>query len=176
MRIKVTDLKATTIGGSIIVNMIIPHAYAEAVNSIIRSFKAGNEYELKQYRQKRSINANNYMWLLADEIAKALNTTKEEVYRHAISNVGVFYEMGFTSAEAMQAFKRIWQSNGTGWLTRSVDELTLHAYKGSSKYNTQEMSRLIDFVVDEAKGLGIETKPKEEIDALLKQWGEKTSD
>ena len=35
------------------------------------------------------------------------------------------------------------------------------------------MSRLIDYIVEEAKELGIETKPQEEIDALLKSWGEK---
>ena len=113
------------------------------------------------------------MWLIADEIAKVLHSTKEEVYRKAVGDVCVFYEIEFKSSESMQAFKRIWHSNGTGWLTKSLDEVTLHAYKGSSKYNTQEMSRLIDYIVEEAKELGIETKPQEEIDALLKSWGEK---
>lgn len=173
MRFKITALNAATMGGSVIINMIIPHAYSEAVNGLIGGFKAGNEYELKQYKQKRSLNANNYMWLIADEIAKVLHSTKEEVYRKAVGDVGVFYEIEFKSSESMQAFKRIWHSNGTGWLTKSLDEVTLHAYKGSSKYNTQEMSRLIDYIVEEAKELGIETKPQEEIDALLKSWGEK---
>ena len=45
------------------------------------------------------------------------------------------------------------------------------AYYGSSTYNTTEMSRLIDYVVDEAKELGIETLPPEQLNAMKESWG-----
>ena len=93
------------------------------------------------------------------------------IYRHAISHVGVFTEMQFSSPEAMERFKSIWQGNGIGWLTHSINDTTLHAYAGSSTYNSTEMHRLIEFLMDEAQALGIETKPQEEVDALLKSWG-----
>ena len=43
-------------------------------------------------------------------------------------------------------------------------------YKGSSEMNRKEMSILIDGLVSECKEAGIETKPKAEIDSLLKEW------
>lgn len=173
MRFKVTALNAAVMGGSVIVNMIIPHAYSEAVNGFLGGFKAGNEYELKQFKQKRSLSANALCWVYCNELAKKLKTTKEEIYRNAISYVGVFEEIKVATPEAAKRFKKIWCSHGVGWLTKSVNETTIHAYYGSSTYNTQEMARLIDFLQDECKAQGIETKPQEEIDALLKQWGEK---
>ena len=41
--------------------------------------------------------------------------------------------------------------------------VTVMAYWGSSAYSTAEMSRLLDDVVEEAKGLGIETATPEQL-------------
>ena len=46
-------------------------------------------------------------------------------------------------------------------------------YYGSSSYNTAEMSKLIELIVQECKQQGIETKPKAEINALLESWDKK---
>ena len=173
MRIRINALNASPMGGSIIVNMIIPKAFSNAVETIIRSFKAGCEYDLKQFKQKRSLSANALCWVYCDELAKKLQTTKEDVYKNAISYVGVFEEIKFATPEAAQRFKKIWYSHGVGWLTKSIDECTLLAFYGSSTYNTQEMARLIDFLQGECKSQGIETKSEAEINSLLDQWGEK---
>jgi hypothetical protein len=45
-------------------------------------------------------------------------------------------------------------------------------YYGSSTYDTAQMSRLINIIVEECRQLGIETKSKEEVESLLRQWGE----
>ena len=45
-------------------------------------------------------------------------------------------------------------------------------YHGSSVYNAEEMARLIDCLVDDAKQIGVETRPQWEVDALLQEWGE----
>lgn len=41
---------------------------------------------------------------------------------------------------------------------------------GSSSYDTKEMSRLIDYIADEAKGLGIETMTPDELAQLKAAW------
>ena len=46
-------------------------------------------------------------------------------------------------------------------------------YSGSSEFDTAQMSRLIDNIVQDAKALGIETMPPKDLDALLEHWGEK---
>ena len=43
-------------------------------------------------------------------------------------------------------------------------------YYGSSSYNTAEMTKLIDLIVQECKQLGIETKTPEELRSLLDSW------
>jgi nitrogen regulatory protein PII-like uncharacterized protein len=43
-------------------------------------------------------------------------------------------------------------------------------FKGSSEYDTREMSILIDGIVSEAKALGIETLSKEELENLKNSW------
>lgn len=173
MRFKVNDFNASPIGNSIIVNMIIPRTFFQAVQSLLDAFKRANknvDFEISIYKEKRSLSANNYFWKLADELAKKLHSTKEEVYREAISHVGVFYELSFKETKAIEEFERIWKSNGTGWIVVPLDECTVHAYKGSSKYRTDEMSRLIDYIQTECKAQGIEVRPQEEVEALLKQW------
>ena len=43
--------------------------------------------------------------------------------------------------------------------------------KGSSEYDTGEMSRFIDGVISECKELGIQTMTPDEIEELKQKWG-----
>lgn len=45
--------------------------------------------------------------------------------------------------------------------------------KGSSTYNTREMSMLIDGLVSECRDAGIETMPQEELERMMKDYGKK---
>ena len=72
--------------------------------------------ELKE--DKRSLDANSYMWVLCDKIAKKLSQdgtliTKEMVYKDAISNMGIFETM-IISEKALENFKRVWAKNRIG--------------------------------------------------------------
>ena len=160
-------------GDSIVFNMSIPSSYKNAVQSFIDGFNAVYDYELKRVKQKRSLSANGYAWVLMDKIAAALRITKEEVYRKAINDVGVFTEIKVKDADAARRFKQIWQANGLGWLTKTVNDTTVYAYYGSSTYDTAEMARLIDYIVDEAKRLHIETLPPEKLEIMKTEWGKK---
>lgn len=173
MKIKINALNAMKIGGNIILNISIPSKFKSAVESFVNGFNAANDYELAKVKKKRSLSANGYAWALMDEIAAALRITKEEVYRKAINDVGVFTEMRFKDAEAARRFKPIWQANGMGWLTKTIDDTTVYAYYGSSSYDTAEMARLIDYIVDEAKRLHIETLPPDRLEIMKTEWGRK---
>lgn len=166
-------LNCVDMGVEILLNISVPTKYKNAVQTILDGFKAGNEYEINPHKQKRSLSANALAWVYCDKLAEKLHSTKEDVYKIAVSNVGVFTEVRVADAEAAKRFKQIWQHNGVGWLTRTINETTIQAYYGSSTYNTQEMARLIDFLQDECRNQGIETRPQEEIDSLLKEWGDK---
>ena len=50
------------------------------------------------------------------------------------------------------------------------ERVIVRAYYGSSQYNTKQMSRLIDMVVEGAKELGIETLTPEELARIKEEW------
>ena len=169
-RLRFTGLNLSDTGVGLILHIGIPKKYLNAVQGILERFNASFEYEIKPYKEKRSLSANALAWVYCDKLAEKLHSTKEEIYRIAVANVGVFTEIKVADAEAAKRFKRIWQHNGVGWLTRTINETTIQAYYGSSTYNTQEMARLIDFLQDECRRQGIETRPQWEVDAMLTDW------
>ena len=173
MRIKISEFMCIDTGMELIVTMKIPRMYAKMVDAFRQTFQSGKDYELKPYRQKRSLNANAYMWVLADKLADKLRTTPVAIYRVAVDNVGVFEEIKVNSVESAQRFKKVWQSNGLGWLTKTVDDTTILAYYGSSTYDSKQMQRLIEFLQEECREQCIETRPQWEVDAMLKEWDQR---
>lgn len=133
--------------------------------------------QVSVWRQDRSLNANNYCWKLLDEIAQRTRSTKEEVYQEIISKVGVFEILPIRN-EAVDNFVEKWQSRGLGWVCNIMRDSKIKgytnviAYYGSSVYNTKEMSRLIDEVVQEAQALGVQTKTPQELAELKNLWGQ----
>lgn len=136
------------------------------------------DIDIKKYRKKRSLDANAYCWVLCDKIAKEISkdgtiTTKEEIYKDAIKNIGTFEPM-IVEEKAFENFKRIWEKQGLGFLIQEVTRkdkcVKVHCYYGSSTYDSKEMSLLIELLVEEAKQLNIEVKTEQEIESLLSTW------
>ena len=132
--------------------------------------------ELKKYRPARSLDANAYLWVLCSKIAEKLGITKEEVYRREIKEVGV-YDVVEVTHIAYQRLCVRWSEHGTGWFCECLDEtrdgkLTVAAYYGSSTYDTLEMKRLIDNVIEEAKAQGIQTETPSEIALMMARWND----
>ena len=136
------------------------------------------DIELDRHREKRTLNANAYCWVLCDKIAKKLTVpdaviTKEDVYKDAILNIGTFQPM-IVEEKAYDNLKRIWEKQGLGFLIQEVSRkdkcIRINCYYGSSTYNTKEMSLLIELLIQQAKEQGIETKTQAEIDSLLRSW------
>lgn len=126
------------------------------------------EISVKKYREKRSLDANAYLWALITKIANALRESKEDIYLDCLKAYG---QGGAVSVEQKYAedFKRSYKYNehlGTSELNGKTFE-HFRFWVGSSEYNTEEMSILIDGVVREAKNLGIETMPEEELKSLI---------
>lgn len=146
-------------------------APAEA-RKLVYKFKPG-EYELTKAVKKRSLNANAYAWVLCEKIGIAVGITKEAVYRKAILDVGSFMQIDFP-AEDLPRFKKQWEAQGLGYQVQVVgsimDTVTVNAYYGSHFYDTQEMARFIDCLIEDARSLDIETMPEEQLKSLLESW------
>ena len=129
------------------------------------------DLEVKQHRNKRSLDANGYAWVLMDKIAARMHIDKVEVYREAIKNIGGVSETVCVQDKAVDRLRQGWEQNGIGWQTDTMPSklkgcTNVILYYGSSTYDTQQMSLLIDHIVQDAKALGIETMTPAELEAL----------
>lgn len=145
----------------------------ELITYLIEQDK-NKKYELKDYKPRRSLDSNAYCWLLLGKLQEVLKIPKEEIYKDLIKNIGS-YEVIPIKNEAVEKFCNAWHKNGLGWITETTKSklegfTNVLAYYGSSTYNTSEMSRLIDLIVQECHQLDIETKSEAEIKSLLDSW------
>lgn len=134
------------------------------------------DVEIRQHRDKRSLDSNSYLWALLDKLADALHTTKEELYLQKVRECGVFKDFLLTEDE-YSTFKVVWEAMGTGWPTEQVDytpdgeRLVIRAYYGSSRYNSKQMSRLLDSVIEDCKSQDIEILSADKLALLKEEWG-----
>lgn len=164
--------------------MRIVKEFNQALSEIMKS---ANEFQgkvveisIQEYKEKRkrSLDANNYMWLLFDKIAKhpSIKSNKDEIYIHMLEKYGVFIYVPATEEQIADLRKvfRIVRERGECFLeTRSGRELTCQTcqcYKGSSLYDIKEMAHLVDGVVSDAKELGIDTMTPTELEKMKSSW------
>lgn len=158
--------------------LLIPAPKDEELNLI----KTDVEYsiELKRPGRKRSLNANSYCWLLCQRIAEKISrdgqyVSKEEIYREAIQDSQGFMPVCVQTKIANDVIRK-WHHNGIGWTAINAGDskikgcTVLHLYAGSSSYTVEEMSRLIDCLVDEAHNVGASVEDSEYIQNLLNDW------
>lgn len=133
--------------------------------------KKSYDITIEQHREKRSLNANNYSWLIQDKISKVLNRNIDEIHEEMLLSYGVtetysIRKDAFDSAKRMfDYFKVLGESEVKG-----VTFVHIRAGIGTHLYNTKEMSDFIKGVIQEADQLGIETKTPEQIAEMLSLW------
>lgn len=132
------------------------------------------DIELSKPKKRRSLNANAYAWTLIGKIAEKVGNTKEEVYKEYIKNKGI-YRIVTIDSKAAQTFIKIWTEKGLGWVCETSENniaglVDIIAYYGTSSYNTKQMANFIDYIVEEAKELGIQTLTPNEIEHLKNNW------
>ena len=123
---------------------------------------------IKPHREKRSLSANAFLWVVVDRIAEALNEDKATVYREAIRSIGGVSEPVCVRNKAVKALREAWESKGLGWITDVIDSkidgcTTVILYYGSSTYDRAQMARLIDHLLRDAQDLGLVIEKPEDL-------------
>ena len=138
-------------------------------------------FEVTEHKEKRSLNANAYFWVLVGKIAQATHSTNEEVHTRLLQDYG---QISITDGVADWVVLPEGHSVVGEYLLPTPNKVKLQTKKGervgivyirlrgSRTYNTAEMARLIDGTVSEAKELGIETMTPEQIERLKKTWSQ----
>jgi hypothetical protein len=131
--------------------------------------------EIKQYRKRRSLDANAYCWVLCQKIAEVIGSTKELVYQNFIRDAGQF-EIIPIRDDAVDRWIRNWNAKGLGWHAEILSDSKIDGYKnvisyyGSSVYTVEEMSVLLNEIVGECLNLGIDTMSPKELKSLEESW------
>lgn len=132
--------------------------------------------EVKEYRKKRSLDANAYAWVLIHKLAEATRLTPVEVYREAIRNVGNNFTPMCVREQDAEQLKKNWSSHGLGWLCEDLGQsqvkgcVNIACYHGSSCYSSSQMAVLIDNLVQDCKALDIETLTPDKLALLKEAW------
>ena len=147
---------------------------ASAINEV-NNIQSCEKLSIKavKHRNKRSLDANAYCWVILQKIAEVIHQDKWNVYLEMLGKYGVFTHI-IVKPNVVDKVKEEWRTvKELGDV--SVNGLTgiqLQCYFGSSTYNTKEMSVLIDGIVYEAKELGIETLPPDELERMKIEWNQ----
>jgi hypothetical protein len=134
---------------------------------------------VKEFRKGRSLDANQKMWALINQMSEVLKLTPEEIYQGYIPDVGNNFRVFPVKPEDINEFAEEWCH---GHLGRMVEDMgpcrlrdlrgyhNLKCYKSSSEYDTKTFSRLLELVCQDSAQLGIDTMSEREKSLLLEEW------
>lgn len=143
------------------------------------------DVEIRKHREKRSLDANAYYWLLVGKIRKATGDSNNRIHNMMLDRYGELERIQngtlvpFCIRDDIDHLEFPYPHlKPTQKTLAKGDKLYRWYYqiKGSSEYNTTEMSHLIDGVVSECKEMGIETLPPAELERMMAAYDKKYSD
>lgn len=146
------------------------------------------DIKLTKHRKRRSLDANAYYWRLVREIARDQGVSMTEVHNLMLSQYGQLDILEDGSLNrAIKPVEWNWMRSELDHyrfserfvrvIAQGIDgeeqEELLPLYwviRGSHTYDTAEMSELIEGIVHEAAGLGIETLTPDEIAHMMELY------
>lgn len=146
--------------------------------SYIDSLQDDKDYTLtvKERKEKRSITANNYFWVMCDRLAEKLRMSKTEIYRSYVREIGGNSDTVCVMNKAVEDLCNGWSHNGLGWITDTTESkipgcTNVTLYYGSSTYDKAQMSRLIELAKQDCIENDIPTWDEDELQRLCDEWG-----
>lgn len=137
----------------------------------------------KKYRKKRSLDANAYYWQLLTKLADVLQISNPHLHNIMLRKYGQFEsiegkmiyvvvpddENGVQIADEAETF----HIKPTSEIKTANDGSRFRTYimlRGSSTYNTKEMSTLINGLVEDCKEQGIETLTTDQLEEMMRLY------
>ena len=126
--------------------------------------------ELYVKKKKRSKDQNSYFWKLLQQLCFEMNLDVIQEYKKRVKELGIFKQWEIDTIN-VPTFEKLWSDRGLAWFTEKVEEIgkktIINAYYGSSSYNSKQMSRLLDNLVQDCKEVGIQTLDMLEIERSI---------
>lgn len=136
--------------------------------------------EIKKFRKKRSLTCNSYYWQLIHKISEINGVSDAFTHNiylrdvHAIARDSEGRAIEVLIPDTVEEETRLMNETTYHVVPTSKVENGRRSYlllRGSSDFDSAEMARLIDFAVEDAKQLGIETITPTEQQRLIELYG-----
>ena len=118
-------------------------------------------FEIKEHREKRSLNANSYFYVLQNKLADAIHTSNDELHFELLKKYSdvtlVTLPLG-SEIFGIKYFEKYKQGEIKG-----IPATVYKVYRPSSEMDTKRFSRLLDGLISDCKEVGIETMTPDEL-------------
>lgn len=173
----IRPVELTTHPKETVITLYVDNRYRDNIETMLQDISCDVEYDLsvKKRRNKRSLDANAYAWVLIGKLAQKLNKSPIEIYRELIRDMPT-YNILPVRDDAVGHFIATWESHGLGWMVIVMGQSKFKGYTnlkchyGSSSFTTRDMSQFIDNIIAECKVQGIEYISNEELQRLVEDW------
>lgn len=143
----------------------------EIIHWLFEQPKVEQLYEIKERKRKRTLTQNAYYWAMLNQLGKALRIPTSELHFRMLKEHAPFEVVSVRSDIDVSEYFRYFDEIGTGFA--GGHEFTHYRiYKGSSRMDSAEFSRLIDGAREECEAQGISVLTREEISRLKYVEGE----
>lgn len=122
-------------------------------------------FEIKEYSKHRSLTSNAYAWVLINELANKLNLSKEETYLKMLKEYGQSTILSILKEVDINGFFKYYEIIGESELKGKIF-VHIKVFKGSSQFNTKEMTIFLNGIIQECESVGIPTLTEEQIKSL----------
>lgn len=150
--------------GNVIVSLIVSHYNRQIAEMAVKECKECDELsvEIKKHRANRSLDQNNMFWALATKIAIETHGSKqkeavEDVYCNLLEEANVESKYILAPKETEDALRKLFRvvRNRGEREFNGKQVFVYQIWVGSSKFDTEQMTDLIELALNRCADLGV---------------------
>lgn len=122
-------------------------------------------FEIKEYHEKRSLNANSYFYVLQNKLAQVLKTGNDELHEQLIKRYADVTLITIPESENIKGIIKYYDIYNKGTI-KGIPVVMYKAYKPSHEMASKEFTRLLDGLISECKEVGIDVMTPDELRRL----------
>lgn len=124
------------------------------------------EFEIKEYKQKRSLNVNSFYWSLLNQIASKMRISKEELHLKYLKEHGQTTLIVLPPEVNLSGYVKYYEKYKEA-VINDKSAVYYKVFMPSSEMNSLQFSVLLDGVIEDARALDIEILEDKRIEEML---------
>ncbi len=126
---------------------------------------AEKQFECKEHKKRRSLTQNAYYWAMLNQLARTMRTSDSDLHKQMLRDYGVCEVMSLSLSVPLDDYFTYFDVVGMDYV-EGEERRVVKVYKGSSRMDSAEFTRLIEGMRYECEQQGIQVMTPEEISRL----------